>query len=91
VSAHTDANAVFLAVKDDADAQAKIRAEFKRLAVLMVTDPTASMRVSSATIDGQTFSGQSTMTEGQRFALLRRVVACLDRQSTISKTVIPHF
>jgi hypothetical protein len=31
------------------------------------------------------------MTEGQRMQLLRRVVAALDAQSPISKTVIPYF
>jgi hypothetical protein len=91
VSLHSDANAIYAAVKDDGAAQAKIRAEFRRLAVLIATDPTASARITSATIDGQTFSSQPTMTEGQRMQLLRRVVAALDAQSPISKTVIPYF
>jgi hypothetical protein len=91
VSLHSDANAIFHAVRDDGAAQAKIRAEFKRLAVLIATDPSASARITSATIDGQTFSSQAAMTEGQRLNLLRRVVACLDAQSPISKTVIPYF
>jgi len=91
VSLHNDANAIYYAIKDDAAAQATIRAEFRRLAVLIATDPNASARVTSATIDGQTFSSQAVMTEGQRLNLLRRVVACLDAQSPISKTVIPTF
>jgi hypothetical protein len=91
VSLHSDANAIFAAISDDAAAQAKIRQEFKRLAVLIATDPNASARISSATIDGQTFTSQSPMTEGQRLTLLRRVVACMDAQSPISKTVIPYF
>ena len=91
MSLHSDANAIYHAVKDDGAAQAKIRAEFRRLAVLIATDPTASARITSATIDGQTFSSQPTMTEGQRMQLLRRVVAALDAQSPISKTVIPYF
>jgi hypothetical protein len=91
VSLHSDANAIFQAIRDDGAAQAKIRAEFRRLALLIATDPAASARVTSATIDGQTFSSQSLMTEGQRLTLLRRVVAALDAQSPISKTVIPYF
>ena len=91
MSLHSDANAIFQAIRDDGAAQAKIRAEFRRLALLIATDPAASARVTSATIDGQTFSSQSLMTEGQRLTLLRRVVAALDAQSPISKTVIPYF
>jgi len=91
VSLHNQANAIFHAVKEDAAAQARIRQSFSDLAVKIATDPTASMRISSATIDGQTFSGQSAMTEGQRLNLLRRVVASLDAQAPISKTVRPHF
>ena len=91
MSLHSDANAIFAAVRDDAAAQATIRAEFKRLAVLIATDPSASARITSATIDGQRFSSQAAMTEGQRLNLLRRVVACFDAQSPISKTVTPLF
>ena len=91
MSQHSDANAIYHAIKDNAAAQAKIRAAFTALAVTIATDPAASARIISATIDGQTFTGQSAMTEGQRLALLRRVVACMDAQSRISKTVIPHF
>ena len=91
MSLHDQANAIYHAVKDNAPAQAKIREQFATLALNIASDPTASIRISSATIDGQTFSGQSAMTEGQRLALLRRVVACLDAQSPISKTVVPYF
>lgn len=91
MSLHGDTNSIYHAIKDNAAAQAKIRAEFASLAVTIATDPNASARVTSATIDGQTFSSQAAMTEGQRLNLLRRVVACLDAQSPISKTVIPTF
>ena len=84
-------NTIYAAVKDDASACAKIRSEFKTLSLQLLTDPNASARVTSATVNGQTFSAQPTMTNGQRLNLLRWVVACLNRNSAISTTQLTTF
>jgi len=47
--------------------------------------------VTSATINGQTFSAQSAMTNGQRLQVLRWVVLCLDNGSPISSTQLTTF
>jgi len=85
------ANTIYAAIKCDPQAQAKIREEFSALAVSIATDPNASARVTSATINGQTFTAQSTMTNLQRADLLRQVVFCLDNQGPISTTLISTF
>jgi hypothetical protein len=84
-------NTIYSAIYGDAVAQAKIRSEFSTLAVLIATDPNASARITSATVNGQTFASQSAMTNGHRLQLLRWVVACIDRGSPISTTQIPTF
>jgi hypothetical protein len=84
-------NTIYSAISSDAAACAKIRGEFSTLAVLIATDPNASARITSATVNGQTFSSQSEMTNGKRLQLLRWVVACIDRGSPISTTQIPTF
>jgi hypothetical protein len=87
----TTGNAIFHAIKDNAPAIAQVRAEFASLALSIATDPNASARVTSATINGQTFTSSAAMTNGQRLALLRWVVACLDNQTPISTTQITEF
>ena len=84
-------NTIYHAVKDDASACAAIRTEFSALALQIATDPNASARITSATVNGQTFSASSAMTNGQRLALLRWVVACITAGSPISTTQISTF
>lgn len=85
------ANAIYKAICKDVSAQAQIRREFSSLAVSIATDPDATAQITSATVNGQTFSATSTMTNGQRLELLRLVVSCLDRRTTISTTLISTF
>lgn len=84
-------NTIYAAVKCDATACASIRREFAALALSIATDPNASARVTSATVNGQTFSAQATMTNGQRLQVLRWVVACLDNGSPVSTTQLTQF
>lgn len=77
-------NMVWHAVKDDVGEQAKIRAEFKSLAATLARDPDSAARVTSATVNGQTFSATQAMTTLQRFQMLRWVVACIDNNGPIS-------
>jgi hypothetical protein len=91
VNVATLGNTIFAAIKDDSASCAKIRAEFKSLSVLLLTDANASARVTSATVNGQTFTAQPTMTNAQRLHLLRWVVACIDSNSPISTTQLTTF
>ena len=84
-------NTIFAAVNNDAAACAKIRGEFRALALALAIDPNAASRITSATVNGQTFTSQATMTNAQRLTLLRWVVACIDRSSPISTTQISTF
>ena len=84
-------NTIYFAIKDDAASCAAVRTEFASLALQIATDPNASARITSATVNGQTFTAQSAMTNGQRLSLLRWIIACLDAQSPISATQIPTF
>jgi hypothetical protein len=91
VNVATLGNTIYSAIKDDPAASAAIRAEFAALALKIATDPNASAQVTSATINGQTFSSQIAMTNGQRLALLRWVVGCITAGSPISTTQISTF
>lgn len=84
-------NTIYKAVCCSPQAARAIRAEFTSLALAIATDPNASARVTSATVNGQTFSAQPTMTNGQRLAVLRWVVACLDNGGPISTTQQADF
>ena len=82
---------IYAAIKCDATACTAVRREFSALALTIATDPNASARVTSATINGQTFTAQPTMTNAQRLEVLRWVVACLDNQGAVSSTQISTF
>jgi hypothetical protein len=85
------AKTIFKATKDDAAAVTKIRAEWKDLALAIATDPSASQTVTSATVNGQTFTAGQTMTQGNRLRLLGLVVAMYDQGGTISRVSKPFF
>ncbi len=84
-------NTIYRAISCDAAARASIRSEFASLAVLIATDANASARITSATVDGQMFSAQASMTNAQRLQLLGWVVACIDNGGPISTTQISTF
>jgi len=84
-------NAIYYALKDSPQSIAAIRTEFASLALSLATDPASIQQVTSATVNGQSFSAQPTMTQGQRFAMLRWVLACVDNCSPISTTQISRF
>lgn len=84
-------NTIYTAVKDDPSACAAIRTEFSTLALQIATDPTTSSRITSATVNGQTFSAQPSMTNAQRLALLRWVVGAINAGSPISSTQFSTF
>ena len=84
-------NSIYYALKDSPQAIAAIRTEFATLALALATTPESTAQVTSATVNGQSFSSQPTMTQGQRFAMLRWVLACCDNGGTISSTQVSTF
>jgi len=91
VNVASTGNTIYFALKDDASAISSIRAEFAALALSIATDPAAAATVTSATINNQTFSSTPLMSNGQRFDLLRYVIACVDNGGTISSTQLTRF
>lgn len=84
-------NTIYKAVRNSPTACETIRAELETLAVLLSTDPNASARITSATVNGQTFSTAAAMTNTQRLALLGWVVECIDAGGRISTSQIVDF
>ena len=84
-------NAIYMAIKDDASAQAKIKQERKTLALTIATDPASAATVTSSTVNGQSFTASPVINNDQRMKLLSWVCHCIDNCGPISKTTIPTF
>jgi len=85
------AQAIYLALKDDQEAQARIRNELACLAESIAIDPDKSFELTSSTVNGQSFAGSRTMTNVDRLTLLRLVVAMFDNGSVASTRTRPIF
>ena len=77
-------NLIYASVKDNAASCAAIRTEAASLALSLATDPNAAATVTSATVNGQTFTARDSMTQIDRLKMLRWVVKCLDNGGPIS-------
>lgn len=77
--------AIYDAVKDDPAAQAQLISEHKALAIALATNPEKSLAVTSASVNGQSFSGSNTMTNSQRLLMLRDVVQMIENGGIISE------
>ena len=88
---HSLGNTIYLALKDDLNSETLIRKERAALALTLATDPDASARVTSSTVNGQSFTVQNEMKSGQRLKLLSHVVACFNHGGPISRTSLTTF
>ena len=84
VNVATLGNHIYASVKDNAASCAAIRTEAASLALSLATDPNAAATVTSATVNGQTFTARDSMTQIDRLKMLRWVVKCLDNGGPIS-------
>lgn len=75
---HSVAREIYLVAKDDNHLAAKIRTERASLADSIATDSDAAFELTSATVNGQTYGGQRSMTKIQRLTMLGQVVKMLD-------------
>jgi hypothetical protein len=70
MSLFATARSIYIALKDDESAMAAIATERTALALSLATDANASMRITNATVNGQSFSGSVTMTNQERLRML---------------------
>ena len=70
---------------------ANIRQELKDLAESIATNPAFSSQVTSASVNGQSFSKTHAMTNQQRLHMLHQVVRMVDNLDTVSSRVRPIF
>lgn len=62
------------ATRTNAAAMQSIRDEYVTIALEIATNPDAGRELTSATVNGQTFSQSTTISKADRLALLERVV-----------------
>ena len=72
------ASILYSTLKDDAAAVAELRAELSSLALKIGTDPGFGTQITSGTVNGQSYSGESVLTNMQRLGMLRAFIAAVD-------------
>jgi len=85
------AREVYEAIKDDEKIIADLRAERKSLAKSMMTDASFSTQITSASVNGQSFSKTHNITNGQRLQMLGLVIRMADLGYKISSKSTPIF
>lgn len=85
------ANILYSTLKDDATAVASIRAELAALALNIATDASYGTQITSATVNGQSYSGQSVMTNLERLSLLRAFIRAVDAGAPPSTRTFAAF
>lgn len=78
------ARAIYEAIKADSTAVAAVRAEAGTLALEIATGDNAGIEITGATVNGQSYQGQVSMTKQERLKLLRLVIRMLDEGAAIS-------
>jgi len=72
------ARSIYQTICDNPAAIASVKAEAGALALSLATDPDASFELTSSTVNGQTFSGRRTMSNGDRLTMLRLILKQVD-------------
>ena len=85
--ARDDANEI----RDNPALVAKLRAELCTLIEEKHTSDTFGFDLTSATINGQTYGGEVTITKNQRLKDLRLLFKHLDANASISSRTTPYF
>jgi hypothetical protein len=93
VSLHSTAQAVYAALGDDPQAMAKIRNERAALALSIATDPNAGLTITSATVNGQSFSANDRggITGLQRLTMLSIICRFDDIGQSAPAEAHPYF
>lgn len=91
VNVSATASRIYRAIRCNAAAVARIRAEYADLALSLATDQDAAFELTSSTVNGQTFSGKRDSTNDDRLALLEQVIWCLDNNYHVPRTTRISF
>lgn len=78
------ARAFYQLFSGDAVVEQQVRDEAKALGKEIFLDGNGGTEITSATVNGQSFGGISTMTKMQRFLLLRLIIRMFDEDVAIS-------
>ena len=91
MSLYATARTIYNALADDEKSMAAIRDERKALALSIATDPNGSTQVTSATVNGQTFTAMQGMKAGERLRVLSLVCAMSDVGTPVSNQTTALF
>ena len=69
---------LYRSLRSNAVSVAALRTELDALSLAIATNPAYGREITSATIDGQSYGAQVTMTNAQRLALLDKVLTHID-------------
>ena len=84
MSLYSTARSIYVSLADDEKSMAAIRDERKSLALSIATDPNGATQVTSATVNGQTFTAMQGMKASERLRVLSLVCAMSDVGTPIS-------
>jgi len=85
------ARAIYVAIKDDPKIVDDIKCEYKELAKGILLDESMSSHITSASVNGQSFSKTTNITKTQRLAMLSAVVTMITNGYATSSKVTPYF
>jgi hypothetical protein len=85
------ARSAYLALRGSAAHLATLKAESESLALAILTNPDSAFELTSSTVNGQTFSGKRTMTNGERLDMLRLVIKQFENGHPLSTTGRAYF
>ena len=86
MSVARDARSAYLALCGSLAHLATLRTEAETLALSLLTSPDAAFELTSSTVNGQTFSGRRTMTNGERLQMIRLVIRQFELGRALSLT-----
>jgi hypothetical protein len=91
VSIFGTARSIYIAIKDDCAAIDAVRTARSQLALSLATDPSASNAVTSATMNGQSFSATVGMKPMDRLRCLSLVCQMADNAEVPSRMTQPYL
>lgn len=86
MSVARDARSAYLSLCGSPAHLATLRTEAETLALSLLTNPDSAFELTSSTVNGQTFSGRRTMTNGERLQMIRLVIRQFELGRALSLT-----
>jgi hypothetical protein len=85
------ARSIYTALATDKAAEVQIRTEQKALALSIAIDPSKSFELTSSTVNGQSMSGNRTISNHDRLEILSLVVKMYDNNAVATTRTRPIF